>query len=78
MGGILSNWKVQVLDVGEGGEEKVIGGLYAAGEAACVSVHGRIGLVPILYSTLLFSDAPTLLILLRIIKPEYSMRKHPK
>lgn len=40
MGGIPTNWKGQVLDVGEGGEESVVGGLYAAGEAACVSVHG--------------------------------------
>jgi succinate dehydrogenase (ubiquinone) flavoprotein subunit len=39
MGGIPTNWKGQVLDVKEG-EEKVVDGLYAAGEVACVSVHG--------------------------------------
>jgi succinate dehydrogenase (ubiquinone) flavoprotein subunit len=39
MGGIPTNWKGQVLDVKDG-EEKVVEGLYAAGEVACVSVHG--------------------------------------
>ena len=39
MGGIPTNWKGQVLDVKDG-EEKVVDGLYAAGEVACVSVHG--------------------------------------
>ncbi|KAF2470787.1 succinate dehydrogenase [Lindgomyces ingoldianus] len=39
MGGIPTNWKGQVLDVREG-EDRVVDGLYAAGEAACVSVHG--------------------------------------
>jgi succinate dehydrogenase (ubiquinone) flavoprotein subunit len=39
MGGIPTNWKGQVLDVRDG-EEKVVDGLYAAGEVACVSVHG--------------------------------------
>ncbi|KAK7569865.1 putative succinate dehydrogenase flavoprotein subunit [Phyllosticta paracitricarpa] len=40
MGGIPTNFKGQVLDVGLDGEEKTVPGLYAAGEAACVSVHG--------------------------------------
>ncbi|KAK8200540.1 succinate dehydrogenase [Phyllosticta capitalensis] len=40
MGGIPTNFKGQVLDVGPDGEEKTVPGLYAAGEAACVSVHG--------------------------------------
>ncbi|ORX99285.1 putative succinate dehydrogenase flavo protein subunit precursor [Clohesyomyces aquaticus] len=39
MGGIPTNWKGQVLDVTEEGD-RVVDGLYAAGEAACVSVHG--------------------------------------
>lgn len=41
MGGIPTNWKGEVLDVDSvTGHEKPVEGLYAAGEAACVSVHG--------------------------------------
>jgi succinate dehydrogenase (ubiquinone) flavoprotein subunit len=40
MGGIPTNFHGQVIDVGKDGEEKIVDGLYAAGEAACVSVHG--------------------------------------
>lgn len=40
MGGVPTNWKGQVLDVDNRGEERVVDGLYAAGEVACVSVHG--------------------------------------
>lgn len=41
MGGVPTNWKGQVLDVDKSsGEESIVGGLYAAGEVACVSVHG--------------------------------------
>ena len=36
MGGIPTNVHGQVLN----GDHRVIGGLYAAGECACVSVHG--------------------------------------
>ncbi|KAF2016878.1 succinate dehydrogenase flavo protein subunit [Aaosphaeria arxii CBS 175.79] len=39
MGGIPTNYHGQVLD-NVNGEDKVVDGLYAAGEAACVSVHG--------------------------------------
>ncbi|KAK2788556.1 succinate dehydrogenase flavoprotein subunit [Onygenales sp. PD_12] len=41
MGGIPTNYKGQVLDVDPmTGKETPVPGLYAAGEAACVSVHG--------------------------------------
>ncbi|RFU29429.1 hypothetical protein B7463_g6887, partial [Scytalidium lignicola] len=40
MGGIPTNYKGQVLSVAENGLEKPVQGLYAAGETACVSVHG--------------------------------------
>lgn len=41
MGGIPTNYKGQVLTVSPAtGEERTVPGLYAAGEAACVSVHG--------------------------------------
>jgi succinate dehydrogenase (ubiquinone) flavoprotein subunit len=41
MGGIPTNYKGQVLTISpENGEEDIVPGLYAAGEAACVSVHG--------------------------------------
>jgi succinate dehydrogenase (ubiquinone) flavoprotein subunit len=40
MGGIPTNYKGQVLSVADDGSEKIVKGLYAAGESACVSVHG--------------------------------------
>lgn len=40
MGGVPTNWKGQVLDVDHSGKESIVDGLYAAGEVACVSVHG--------------------------------------
>lgn len=41
MGGVPTNWKGQVLTVDrDSGEEMTVEGLYAAGEVACVSVHG--------------------------------------
>lgn len=41
MGGIPTNYQGQVLSISpEDGQEKIVDGLYAAGEAACVSVHG--------------------------------------
>jgi succinate dehydrogenase (ubiquinone) flavoprotein subunit len=40
MGGIPSNYHGQVLSVAADGTEKTVDGLYAAGESACVSVHG--------------------------------------
>ncbi|PVI07152.1 succinate dehydrogenase flavo protein subunit [Periconia macrospinosa] len=39
MGGVPTNYKGQVLDINDR-EETIVDGLYAAGEAACVSVHG--------------------------------------
>ncbi|CAO2651330.1 Nn.00g096270.m01.CDS01 [Neocucurbitaria sp. VM-36] len=39
MGGIPTNYHGQVLDVRDG-KDIIVDGLYAAGEAACVSVHG--------------------------------------
>ncbi|CAO3663949.1 hypothetical protein G6F70_001458 [Rhizopus microsporus] len=40
MGGIPTRYTGEVLTVNEKGEDQVVPGLYAAGEAACVSVHG--------------------------------------
>ncbi|MBV9576192.1 MAG: succinate dehydrogenase flavoprotein subunit [Gammaproteobacteria bacterium] len=40
MGGIPTNYHAQVLTQGADGADKIIEGLYAAGECACVSVHG--------------------------------------
>ncbi|KAJ5198242.1 uncharacterized protein N7498_007359 [Penicillium cinerascens] len=40
MGGIPTKYTGEVLDVDENGNDKVVPGLYACGEAACVSVHG--------------------------------------
>ena len=40
MGGIPTNIEGQVLSMDASGRENVVRGLYAAGECACVSVHG--------------------------------------
>jgi len=40
MGGIPTNYKGQVLTLNAKGEDEIVEGLYAAGETACVSVHG--------------------------------------
>ncbi|BEJ12139.1 hypothetical protein CspHIS471_0205990 [Cutaneotrichosporon sp. HIS471] len=40
MGGIPTKWTGEVITVDENGNDKIVPGLYAAGEAACVSVHG--------------------------------------
>ena len=40
MGGIPTKYTGEVLTVDEGGKDKVVPGLFACGEAACVSVHG--------------------------------------
>ena len=40
MGGIPTKYTGEVLTVDAEGNDKVVSGLYAAGEAACVSVHG--------------------------------------
>ena len=40
MGGIPTNVGGQALCQNEQGQDQVIEGLYACGEAACVSVHG--------------------------------------
>lgn len=40
MGGIPTNIHGQVLTVDDNGQDQIVNGLYAAGECACVSVHG--------------------------------------
>ncbi|KDQ06748.1 hypothetical protein BOTBODRAFT_121111 [Botryobasidium botryosum FD-172 SS1] len=40
MGGIPTKYTGEVLTIDKDGKDKVVPGLYAAGEAACVSVHG--------------------------------------
>lgn len=40
MGGIPTNYHGQVITQADGGRDEIIMGLYAAGETACVSVHG--------------------------------------
>lgn len=40
MGGIPTNYKTEVITKGADGKDKIIRGLYAAGEAGCASVHG--------------------------------------
>jgi len=40
VGGIPTKYTGEVLTVDENSRDKVVPGLYAAGEAACVSVHG--------------------------------------
>ncbi|CCH40849.1 succinate dehydrogenase flavoprotein subunit [Wickerhamomyces ciferrii] len=40
MGGIPTKWNGEVVTIDEDGNDKVVPGLLACGEAACVSVHG--------------------------------------
>ncbi|EMD34419.1 hypothetical protein CERSUDRAFT_117293 [Gelatoporia subvermispora B] len=40
MGGIPTKYTGEVITIDENGKDKTVPGLYAAGEAACVSVHG--------------------------------------
>ena len=40
MGGIPTNWKGQVVKPTPDDQHKIVNGLWAAGEAACSSVHG--------------------------------------
>lgn len=40
MGGIPTKYTGEVITVDKNGKDQVVPGLYAAGEAACVSVHG--------------------------------------
>ncbi|AOT08543.1 succinate dehydrogenase flavoprotein subunit [Pseudoalteromonas luteoviolacea] len=40
MGGVPTNVNGQVLDVDNNGNERIVEGLFAVGEIACVSVHG--------------------------------------
>jgi succinate dehydrogenase (ubiquinone) flavoprotein subunit len=40
VGGIPTRYTGEVLTADKNGKDKVVPGLYAAGEAACVSVHG--------------------------------------
>ena len=40
MGGVPTNWKAQVIQMDENGNDQIIPGLLAAGEVASASVHG--------------------------------------
>merc|ERR1712107_477733 len=40
MGGVPTNYRGQVITVDENGEDRIVPGLYSAGETACASVHG--------------------------------------
>lgn len=40
MGGIPTNYRGQVITIDNSGNDKIVPGLYAAGEAGCSSVHG--------------------------------------
>ncbi|KAL7066449.1 putative succinate dehydrogenase, flavoprotein subunit [Cryptosporidium serpentis] len=41
MGGIPTNWKTQVIKTDKStGQDNIVPGLYAVGEAACASIHG--------------------------------------
>lgn len=40
MGGVPTNYRGQVITIDNNGQDKIVPGLYAAGEAGCSSVHG--------------------------------------
>ena len=44
MGGIPTNYKGEVVAIIKNNDDQIVNGLYAAGECACVSVHGANGL----------------------------------
>lgn len=40
MGGVPTNYQSQVIQLDQNGDDKIVPGLYAAGETACASIHG--------------------------------------
>jgi succinate dehydrogenase (ubiquinone) flavoprotein subunit len=78
MGGIPTNWKTQVLVQGPNGEDVVVPGLLAAGEAACASVHGanRLGANSLLDLVIFGRRAATTTI--ETFKPGQTQKELPK
>lgn len=78
MGGIPTNWRGEVVTVKDGDPNYVVPGLFAAGEAACASVHGanRLGANSLL-DIVVFGRA-TAMRCGEIIKPDTPVRPLPK
>jgi len=78
MGGIPTNYKTEVLTLDKDGNDKIVPGLLAAGEAACASVHGgnRLGANSLL-DIVVFGRGASLLVKEKL-KPGTPHRDLPK
>ena len=78
MGGIPTNYHGEVVTLRDGDPEAVVQGLFAVGEAACVSVHGanRLGSNSLI-DLVVFGRAAGLR-LAEVVKPEALKRELPK
>jgi succinate dehydrogenase / fumarate reductase flavoprotein subunit len=78
MGGIPTNYHGEVVTLRDGDPEAVVPGLFAVGEAACVSVHGanRLGSNSLI-DLVVFGRAAGLR-LAEVVKPEALKRELPK
>ncbi|KAF8821393.1 flavoprotein subunit of succinate dehydrogenase [Cardiosporidium cionae] len=78
MGGIPTNWKAQVLTTDVNGNDRIVPGLYAAGEASCASVHGanRLGANSLLDIVVFGRQAA--LTIAELDKPKISLEALPK
>jgi len=78
MGGVPTNWKTEVLTIDKNGKDKIVGGLLAAGEVSCASVHGsnRLGANSLL-DIVVFGRAAALLVKEKL-KPGTKLPDLPK
>jgi succinate dehydrogenase / fumarate reductase, flavoprotein subunit len=78
MGGIPTNYKAEVVTLADGNPDKVVPGLMAIGEAACVSVHGanRLGSNSLL--DLIVFGRSAAIRAAEIIKPNTKQKALPK
>jgi succinate dehydrogenase / fumarate reductase flavoprotein subunit len=78
MGGIPTNYHGEVVTLKDGNPDSVVPGLFAVGEAACVSVHGANRLGSNSLIDLVVFGRATGHRLAELIKPEQAQRPLPK
>ncbi len=78
MGGIPTNYHGEVVTLKDGDPDKVVPGLFAVGEAACVSVHGANRLGSNSLIDLVVFGRATGHRVAEIVKPETAQRPLPK
>lgn len=78
MGGIPTNYKAQVLTLDKDGNDVIVPGLLAAGEAACASVHGanRLGANSLLDIVVFGKQSANTI--KEILKPGTPIKSYPK